>query len=121
VNSAINGQVNSQVAYLAAGEEIGQPTAPVLFTDTLRAKVQIGLNGSLYLTGLPVVNEATIPIQIESAGFAGTGEAVWARDVGPIYRFSNGIEYGLKRAEVGGTVYESTDKGILARFWNAFY
>lgn len=121
VDSAINGQVHSQVSYLAAGEVIGQPTAPVLFTDTLRAKVQIGLDGSLYLTGLPVVGETTIPIQIDSAGFAGTGEAVWAREVGPVYRISNGVDYGLKYAEVGGTVYESKDKGILTRLWSVFY
>jgi len=79
------------------------------------------LDGTLLLTGLPGGQSATIPIQIESAGFAGTGEVIWAKNVGPIYRFSNGVEFGLKRAEVGGTVYESKDKGILARFWNAFY
>jgi len=121
VDSAINGQIDSQVSYLAAGEEIGQPTAPVLFTDTLRGHIQLGLDGTLLLTGLPGGQSATIPIQIESAGFAGTGEVIWAKNVGPIYRFSNGVEFGLKRAEVGGTVYESKDKGILARFWNAFY
>jgi hypothetical protein len=51
-------------------------------------------------------------IQIESAG-SREGEVIWA---GTSVRFIvfQRVEFGLKRAEVGGTIYEPSAKSILS-------